>query len=90
MLNIIENPHLGIIFMIPKLDETLRINGKACITNDKDLLVHMKANGKEPSIGIGVEVQECFLHCAKAFIRSGGQILRNCPRLLRYWQIIQV
>lgn len=69
--NILSNPHVGLIFIIPGLEETLRINGKACITRDQELLRTMEVNGKVPLLAIGVEVEECFIHCAKAFKRSG-------------------
>lgn len=69
--NIILNPNIGIIFVIPGMEETLRINGKACITQDEHLLECMIAHGKRPLLGIGVEVEECYIHCAKAFKRSG-------------------
>lgn len=70
LLNILANPHIGMIFMIPGLEETLRINGKACIVQDDDILEQMKAKDKKPLLGIGVEVEECYMHCAKAFKRS--------------------
>lgn len=70
ILNILSNPHIGIIFIIPKLEETLRINGTACVVKDSKVLESMKANGKVPSFGIGVTVEECYMHCAKAFKRS--------------------
>jgi PPOX class probable FMN-dependent enzyme len=68
--NILENPHVGLLFLIPNVQETLRINGRACIIRDEELLATMEARGKRPPFGIGVEVEECFLHCPKAFIRS--------------------
>lgn len=69
--NIIANPHIGLIFIIPGLEETFRVNGKAWVTRDPELLKLTAVNGREPLIGIGVEVEECFMHCAKAFKRSG-------------------
>ncbi|WP_226665255.1 pyridoxamine 5'-phosphate oxidase family protein [Metabacillus litoralis] len=69
--NIISNPHIGLLFFIPTLGETLRVNGKAYLTRDPDLLEKSKVNGKIPLFGIGVIVEECYAHCAKAFIRSG-------------------
>ncbi|MDH4619654.1 pyridoxamine 5'-phosphate oxidase family protein [Brevibacillus sp. AY1] len=69
--NILDNPHIGLIFMIPTLQETLRINGRACVIRDADVLENMAVNGKAPTIGIGVQVEECFIHCAKSFMRSG-------------------
>lgn len=68
--NILSNPQIGLIFLIPGLEETLRINGLACIIRDPDLMHLMQANDKIPLMGIGVEVEECFIHCAKAFKRS--------------------
>nr|WP_152970592.1 pyridoxamine 5'-phosphate oxidase family protein [Bacillus sp. FJAT-28004] len=68
--NILSNPEIGLVFLIPGLGETLRINGRAFITKDNELLETMAANGKIPLLGIVVAVDECFLHCAKAFRRS--------------------
>ena len=68
--NILANPHVGLIFLLPGKDETLRINGRAWITRDEDLLATMEVNGKRPLAAIGVEVEELFFHCAKAFRRS--------------------
>ncbi len=68
--NVLSNPCIGIIFIIPGLEETLRINGNAYIVTDDDLLEEMKVNGKKPLLGIGVQVEECYVHCAKAFKRS--------------------
>jgi uncharacterized protein len=69
--NLIENPHIGLLFLIPGLGETLRINGKAYICRDPELLEMSIANGRTPLFGILVEAEECFIHCAKALIRSG-------------------
>ncbi|KFN03572.1 pyridoxamine 5'-phosphate oxidase family protein [Bacillus clarus] len=70
ILNIISNPRVGLIFFIPGLGESLRINGRASITKDEGILKEMQANGRTPLLGIVVEVEECYVHCAKAFIRS--------------------
>lgn len=70
-INILSNPHVGLLFLIPGLGETLRINGKASLVQDDELLEKMAVNGKKPIFGIAVEVSECFIHCAKAFKRSG-------------------
>ncbi len=69
--NIIANPQVGLLFLIPGVEETLRVNGRASISRDEALLERTTARGKRPSLVIGVEVRECFLHCAKAFRRSG-------------------
>ncbi|MDQ0220678.1 pyridoxamine 5'-phosphate oxidase family protein [Peribacillus cavernae] len=68
--NIMENRQIGLLFLIPGLDETLRINGAATIIRDEKILAKMQANGKTPLIGIAVQVEECFIHCGKAFKRS--------------------
>src|SRR2546425_7359895 len=70
MRNILENPHVGLIFLVPGRGETLRVNGRAAITRDPALLARMEVGGKRPLLAIGVEVEEVFLHCAKAFKRS--------------------
>ena len=70
MRNILENPNVGLIFLIPGREDTLRVNGRAWIVRDPALLERATAMGKRPGLGIGVEVEECFLHCAKAFKRS--------------------
>jgi PPOX class probable FMN-dependent enzyme len=71
MRNLLHNPHVGLIFMIPGMEETLRVNGRGWIVRDEDLLARCEVRGKVPSLGIGVEVEEAFIHCAKAFKRSG-------------------
>ncbi|WP_317259182.1 MSMEG_1061 family FMN-dependent PPOX-type flavoprotein [Paenibacillus sp. J5C2022] len=68
--NILSNPRVGIVFIIPGLEETLRINGSAYIIKDYDILDLMKAKDKRPLLGIGVAIEECYIHCAKAFKRS--------------------
>ena len=70
MKNLIANPHIGLIFLVPGREETLRVNGRAWITRDPELLRRCAVQGKMPLLAIGVEVEECFLHCAKAFRRS--------------------
>lgn len=68
--NIIANPHVGMLFLIPGLGETLRINGRASITKDEKLLSRMAVKDRAPVVGIVLEVEECYMHCAKAFLRS--------------------
>jgi uncharacterized protein len=70
MRNILQNPHVGLIFLVPGRGETLRINGRAAVTRDARLLARMDVGGKRPLLAIGVEVEEVFMHCAKAFKRS--------------------
>lgn len=68
--NIVQTGQVGLLFVVPGLGETLRVNGAAWVVQDKDLLERMAHQGKPPLLAIGVQVQECYLHCAKAFKRS--------------------
>lgn len=70
MRNILSNPRVGLLFVIPGMEETLRVNGKATLVKDEEILEKMKVKERKPLLGIGVEVEECFIHCAKAFKRS--------------------
>ncbi|WP_226579677.1 pyridoxamine 5'-phosphate oxidase family protein [Halobacillus litoralis] len=70
LTNILTNSGVGIIFFIPGMGETLRINGNASIVTDEELLEPMSFRGNMPLVGIVVEVKECFIHCAKALKRS--------------------
>lgn len=70
LINISESGKIGMLFMIPGIDETLRINGAAVITNDDDVLDLATEDGKRPITCLRVHVEEVFLHCAKAFMRS--------------------
>jgi PPOX class probable FMN-dependent enzyme len=69
--NLIANPHIGLIFIIPNVDETLRINGRAFLTAEPELLASMAMQGREPKLAIVVEIDEAYMHCARAFLRSG-------------------
>lgn len=68
--NLVENPHVGLLFMIPGMEETVRINGTARLSTDPQLLASMAVEGNLPRSAIVVHVTEAFLHCAKAFKRS--------------------
>jgi hypothetical protein len=68
--NILENPQVGLLFMIPGTRETLRVNGKAWLIQDDEVLDRAVVNGKRPLLALGIEVQEAFIHCAKALLRS--------------------
>lgn len=68
--NILSNPAVGILFMIPGFEDTLRINGCAHLSRQPDLLDTMQVNSRTPTVAIVVEVKEAFLHCAKALRRS--------------------
>jgi len=69
-LNILKNPRVGLLFLIPGTSETLRVNGKATLDASPELLEELAARGKPATLAIRVQVEECFFHCAKAFIRS--------------------
>lgn len=68
--NVLAAGRVGLLFLIPGMEETLRINGRAWLTRDADLLHALAGDGTPPKLAIGVEVEEAFLHCAKAFKRS--------------------
>ena len=68
--NILANPAVGLLFMVPGFDDTMRVNGDARITRDPALLGRMAVNGRLPTTAIAVSVREVFIHCAKAFRRS--------------------
>ena len=70
LANIVANPSVGLLFIIPGFDDTLRVNGRACLVTDPELLASMQVNDRTPSLAIVVAVTEIFLHCAKAFRRS--------------------
>ncbi len=70
MVNIIENENVACLFFIPGFEDTLRIAGRARITNDPELLRRCVVNGKQPKVGVLISVDEAFLHCAKALKRS--------------------
>jgi len=70
LVNITANPNVGLMFVIPGFDDTLRVNGHATLVNDPDLLESMSVNDRAPKLAIVVEVREVFMHCAKAFRRS--------------------
>lgn len=70
MRNLLANPHVGLIFLVPGREETLRVNGRGWITRDPELLRRSAVQGRTPLLAVGVEVEQCFLHCAKAFRRS--------------------
>jgi PPOX class probable FMN-dependent enzyme len=70
LANIVANPSVGLLFIIPGFDDTLRVNGRASLVTDPDLLEGMRVNDRLPRLAIVVRVREVFMHCAKAFRRS--------------------
>lgn len=71
MANLFVNPVIGILFLVPGMSETLRVNGLGRVTDDAELLAASAVQGRAPRVGILIEVQEAFLHCAKALNRAG-------------------
>jgi uncharacterized protein len=70
LVSILQIPNVGLLFLIPSQGEVLRVNGRACIIRDPAVLERSTVEGKRPLLAIGVEVDECFLHCPKAIKRS--------------------
>ena len=87
--NILANPQVGLLFLVPGFDDTLRINGTAALSTDPKLLQGMAINNRVPTLAIVVTVSEVFLHCAKAFRRSrlwdpeARQDRKEMPTLLK-------
>jgi PPOX class probable FMN-dependent enzyme len=68
--NILANPHVGLIFLVPGTNETLRVNGRATLTRDPAICQRLSARGQPALLAIRVTVDECFFHCPKAFVRA--------------------
>ncbi|MEU5786149.1 pyridoxamine 5'-phosphate oxidase family protein [Micromonospora purpureochromogenes] len=68
--NILDNPHVGLIFLIPGRTDTLRINGRARLLRDAPYFDDMVVKGHRPILAIEVQVEQIFYHCSKAFLRS--------------------
>ncbi|MEU8425367.1 pyridoxamine 5'-phosphate oxidase family protein [Micromonospora sp. NPDC048835] len=68
--NIIDNPHVGLLFIIPGRTDTLRINGRARLVSDAPWFDEMLVKGHRPVLAVVVEIEQIFYHCAKAFLRS--------------------
>ncbi|TDB98392.1 pyridoxamine 5'-phosphate oxidase family protein [Actinomadura sp. 7K534] len=69
-LNVLSNPHAGLIFLVPGRGETLRVNGRARLVRDAPFFDEMVVNGHRPSLALVVEIEQIFFHCAKALMRS--------------------
>ncbi|MEV0994507.1 pyridoxamine 5'-phosphate oxidase family protein [Nonomuraea sp. NPDC050202] len=69
-LNILKNPHVGLIFLIPRRNETLRINGRARLVREAPFFDEMIVKGHRPHLALVVEIEQIFFHCAKSFLRS--------------------
>lgn len=71
LLNVLENPNVGIVFIVPKRREVVRVSGTGQVARDSDLLETMAVGGKVPDLALVVHVREAFFHCGKSMIRSG-------------------
>ncbi len=69
--NLLQNPSIGLLFITPNSRETLRVKGKATLSTDPALLQSMSVKGKPALLATTVQIEECFMHCGKAMIRSG-------------------
>jgi hypothetical protein len=68
--NIVDNPHAGLLFLVPGMNETLRVNGRANLVSDAPFFDSLVVKGKRPKLAVVVEVEQLYMHCAKAFLRS--------------------
>ena len=68
--NILENPRVGLLFFLPGLGDTFRVNGRASLTTEPSLLAACGAAGKVPKLAIRITIEQAFTHCPKAFLRS--------------------
>lgn len=91
--NILDNPNVGLLFFLPGLGDTFRVNGRASLTTEPTLLDSCSAAGKVPKLAIRISIEQAFTHCPKAFLRSslwdpqhylpsaefpsGGQVLKS-------------
>ena len=71
LLNILRHPRVALIFLIPTVDETLRVNGTATIHDDADLCARLALNGRAPKTVLRVAADQIYLHCGKAPMRAG-------------------
>jgi PPOX class probable FMN-dependent enzyme len=69
--NIVATGRIGLLFMVPGVDETLRVNGRASLSDDTAEIALCRNERREPKLVIRVAVEGAYLHCAKAFLRSG-------------------
>jgi PPOX class probable FMN-dependent enzyme len=68
--NIVNGSGIGLLFLVPGMDETLRVNGYACVTTDSSVLDACAVKDRRPKAAVGVTVTQQYMHCAKAFRRS--------------------
>lgn len=68
--NVLQNPHVGLLFLLPGRGDTLRVNGRARLLSDAPWFDDLVVQGHRPRLALAVDVEEVFHHCAKAFLRS--------------------
>jgi uncharacterized protein len=68
--NVLGNPHVGLVYLVPGRGDTLRINGRARLVRDAPFFDEMVVKGHRPRLALVVEIEQIFFHCAKAFMRS--------------------
>ncbi len=68
--NVLANPHVGLLFVVPGRGDTLRVNGRAQLVSQAPFLDEMVVRGHRPSLALVVDVEQVFFHCSKAFLRS--------------------
>jgi uncharacterized protein len=68
--NVLQNPGVALLFVIPGITDTLRVNGRATIVTDPELLAPCAVEGKTPTLGLLIDIDEAFTHCSKAFLRA--------------------
>lgn len=68
--NMLANPQVGLLFIVPGVTDTFRVNGRATITTDAALLAPSTVEGKAPRLGVLVDIEEAYTQCSKAFLRS--------------------
>jgi PPOX class probable FMN-dependent enzyme len=89
--NILANPHVGLLYLVPGRKETLRINGRARLIREAPFFDHMIVKGHRPDLALLVEIEQIFFHCMKAFMRSqlwepqtwAPDALPSYPRLIK-------
>ncbi|MEO3890277.1 pyridoxamine 5'-phosphate oxidase family protein [Nonomuraea sp. B5E05] len=95
-LNVLKNPNVGLIFLIPGRNETLRINGRARLVRDAPFFDELIVKGHRPHLALVVEIEQIFFHCAKSFLRSAlwrpdtwhPDVLPSHARLVKEVQVV--
>jgi uncharacterized protein len=68
--NVLQNPHVALLFVIPGIGDTFRVNGRATVVTDPELLEPCAVEGKTPKLGLRIEIDQAYTHCSKAFLRA--------------------